>query len=182
MNDELDDALRRLPKEIPPERDLWPDIAERIAAPAARPAGAMGIRGARALALAATLAALAIALGSILLQQPGVRGVARARATPSPVPLVLPATPAPSASPGTRSDVDALAASFEPLRERILSRVASDPGAKELLERESASFAVSIKSLESLARRNPDDVDVLLALARVRREEVRLLARLAADA
>jgi len=45
MNRKLDDALATLPRDVPPDRDLWPTIATRLEPPAVEPRRAVKSRG-----------------------------------------------------------------------------------------------------------------------------------------
>jgi hypothetical protein len=89
-DDALRDRLDRLPRDLPPARDLWPEIAERIqeASPRARTQRRAAAAAASSLALAAAAAL--------------VMGLRRAPTVPYPAPVVAteqPSAAAPSALP-----------------------------------------------------------------------------------
>lgn len=166
MNDDLDRAIRDLPREVAPSRDLWPGIARRIGAAPPR------ARGRELLAWAAGLAAVVALTGALALLV-GPTRVARAPGTARPSPGVEAGRAAPSI-------VDAIAASTDPIRRRLLADAAADPARAALVQAHVAGLQASIGPLEQLARRHPDAPDVVLALARARRQELILLLRAAA--
>lgn len=65
MNDRLEDLVKRLPRRIEPERNLWPGIASQLRPRRRREPRVALYR------LAATLAVLAIGLGTYFLVGPG---------------------------------------------------------------------------------------------------------------
>lgn len=77
MNDRLDDLVRRLPKQIEPRRDLWPDIRSRLRP--RRPAA-----GTPLFKLAAAALAGAIAVGGYFALRPGAPAPGNAARTAPP--------------------------------------------------------------------------------------------------
>jgi tetratricopeptide (TPR) repeat protein len=160
---ELDRRVAKLPRSIDPERDLWTDIASRIAAP--RASTSLTARRRRLLVAGASALAAAAAVTFLV----GRRSPRPAWPWPSPVPsaMAVASAPVPAAAPAPadalenakervtyRAAVQALEASLAENR-RYLSSQAADR-----LEKSLGVLDQAIQATEQALARDPDSTEL----------------------
>jgi hypothetical protein len=160
---ELDRRVAKLPRSIDPERDLWTDIASRIAAP--RASAPLTARRRRLLVAGASAIAAAAAVTFLV----GRRSPRPAWPWPSPVPsaVAVASTPAPAPAPAPadalenakervtyRAAVQVLEASLAENR-RYLSSQAADR-----LEKSLGVLDHAIQATEQALARDPDSTEL----------------------
>ncbi len=167
-NRERVNAIADLPRDIAPQRDLWPAIESAIA-PAARPAR-RGWRAPQFLAVAATVAALAIGVWigrSTLPNQPATDGLSAANGTSS-APAVM--QTAYVTDPKYLRERAALVRSLE-------SRLAAlPPETQKKVEVSLQTIRASMKDLETALGRDPSNALLQERLVNTDPEELRVLA------
>jgi hypothetical protein len=158
--------VERLARDVPPARDLWPQVARGIEASRRRS------RRIRAVAAASTLAAAAtVALVVGLLDRAGPSREASAPPMPSPAPAPVASLPAPPL-PG-ETDYEGA--------ERILSaelnarRTALEPAQARVLDENLRTVNDAIESTRIAVREHPDDPDLRAELDRVWEDKLDLL-------
>jgi hypothetical protein len=163
----LREHLERLPRDVPPERDLWPAVARRIEAAQrrARVVRAFTAAGALAAAAAVTLVVGLHARSTRSLVAGGSPSVS------SPVPMPVAAAPAPplpgeadyeGAARALAAELDARRAALEPAQAAILDddlRVVDD----------------AIASTRTAVREHPDDSELRAELDRVWEDKLDLM-------
>jgi hypothetical protein len=164
--DALRESLDRLPRELPPERDLWPEVARRIEASRRR------ARTLRAITMASTLAAAAVlAL---------VMGL-RSRHTPSPLaqaPSVsIPApTPVLAAPPPPLPEEDTYASAERMLDTELDERRASlRPAQAAVLDENLGIVDHAIETTRAAVREHPEDPELRAELDRVWQDKLDLI-------
>jgi hypothetical protein len=160
-------AIRDLPPELPPESDLWPGIAGRLA-----PRGSLVRHTTQWLPLAAAVL-LAFATGALLMRSLGLRpegegGVERAEAE---VPVEARAELARRRDGCARLRRDLVVAV-----ER--SRATLDPSTVATIRTNMQILDRVVDELQTASARRPDDPTLRLRLADAYRQEMELLARL----
>jgi hypothetical protein len=164
--DALRESLERLPREVPPERDLWPEVARRIEASRRR------ARTLRAVTMASTLAAAAV-LALVV----GLRG----RHTPSPLaqaPSVsIPApTPVLAAPPPPLPEEDTYASAERVLDTELDERRASlRPAQTAVLDDNLHIIDQAIETARAAVREHPDDPELRAELDRVWQDKLDLI-------
>jgi hypothetical protein len=164
--DALRESLDRLPRELPPERDLWPEVARRIEASRRR------ARTLRAITMASTLAAAAV-LALVI----GLRG----RHAPSPLaqaPSVsIPApTPVLAAPPPPLPEEDTYASAERMLDTELDARRASlRPAQAAVLDENLRIVDHAIETARGAVHENPDDPDLRAELDRVWQDKLDLI-------
>ena len=150
-HDDLLAAVRQLPREIEPERDLWPSLETQL----------QPRRPKRLYALTAAAALLFAIAGATWL------------AEPEPVPTVQVLAPAPEAEPDWQDEMDeataALAARLEERRHEL------DPETLALVEQNLALIDAAIAETAEALEAHPDDQRLALALRDVLSRKVQLL-------
>ncbi len=172
--DDRDDALRaqldRLPREVPPPRDLWPGIAQGIARAPRRGPVRVGL-AVSALALAAGLA-MAVGLGGSgggappsgsTLASAGVQEAAAAVAMPTQPPL-----------PGEAEYEGAERALSSELEARTLQGTIPS-GEVRVLSDSLRQFDDAIDSTREAVRAHPEDAELRAELDRVWEDKIDLL-------
>jgi hypothetical protein len=174
-----DDALRarveRLEREVPPARDLWPDIVQRIEAQGARRKGAR-VRlsytmGASALALAAAVALFVAARGRARTGSPSPL-LASASAPPATSVAETPREPSSSPLPGEPEYEGAEHALDSELDAR---RSALPPSEAAVLEDNLRIVDQAIASTRSAVLERPDDLELRAELDRDWQDKIDLL-------
>lgn len=156
--DPLRERLERLPREIPPSRDLWPDVARGIEASRRR------ARTLRAITMGSTLA-VAAGLALVL----GLRG----RHQSAPVALVpsvsAPApTPVLAAPPPPLPEEDVYASAEHTLDAELDARRASlRPAQAVVLDENLRIVDQAIETTRAAVREHPDDPELRAELDRV---------------
>jgi hypothetical protein len=170
--DERDDDLRaqldRLPREVPPARDLWPGIAQGIArSPRRRPA-----RVAFAVSALALAAGLALAVGLRAWPRQSGSPVASASVEQASVPRPIEAVaPAPSL-PGEAEYQGAERALSSELEAR---RATIPPAEVHVLDDSLRIFDDALDSTREALRAHPEDVELRAELDRVWEDKIDLL-------
>lgn len=164
--DVLREHLDRLPRELPPERDLWPEVARGIEASRRR------ARTLRAITMASALAAAAV-LALVL----GLRGrhaplpLAQAPSVSIPAPTPVLASPPP---PLPEEDTYASA-------ERMLDteldarRVSLRPAQAAVLDENLRIVDQAIETSRAAVREHPDDPELRAELDRVWQDKLDLI-------
>jgi hypothetical protein len=164
--DALREGLERLPREVPPERDLWPEVARRIEASRRR------ARTLRTMTMASTLAAAAV-LALVI----GLRG----RHATSPVALAPSvSTPAPTAvlaaPPYPLPEEDTYASAERLLDTELDERRASlRPAQAAVLDENLRIVDHAIETTRSAVREYPEDPELRAELDRVWQDKLDLI-------
>jgi len=170
MTDRERDSLRervdRLPREVPPARDLWPDVARAIEASRRR------ARVYRAVAMASTLAAaaaIALFVGVAGRRTPGHLAVSPSVSTPAPTPVVAappPPLPEENAYQGAERLLDA------ELDER---RASLKPAQAAVLDDNLRIVDRAIETTRAEVREHPEDPELRAELDRVWEDKLDLI-------
>jgi hypothetical protein len=164
--DALRESLERLPRELPPEHDLWPEVARRIEASRRR------ARTLRSITMASTLAAAAV-LALVI----GLRG----RHAPSPLaqaPSVsIPApTPVLAAPPAPLPEEDTYARAERTLDTELDERRASlRPAQAAVLDENLGIIDRAIETARSAVRDHPEDPELRAELDRVWQDKLDMI-------
>lgn len=164
--DPLREDVERLPRELTPQRDLWPEVARRIEASRRRARMVRSITMASTLAVAATLALVM-----------GLRG----RHAPSPVALApsvsIPApTPVLASPPPPLPEEDTYASAERMLDTELDARRASlRPAQAAVLDENLRIVDQAIETTRAAVRDHPDDPELRSELDRVWQDKLDLI-------
>jgi hypothetical protein len=164
--DSLRESLERLPRELPPERDLWPEVARRIEASRRR------ARTLRTITMASTLAAAAV-LALVM----GLRG----RHAPAPLaqtPSVsIPApTPVLAAPPPPLPEEDTYASAERMLDTELDERRPSlRPAQAAVLDENLRIVDHAIETARAAVHEHPEDPELRVELDRVWQDKLDLI-------
>ncbi len=170
------EQARALPRSVPPEADLWPAVATRLAERPRRaaPAWPVWLRQAAA-------AAIFMALGGVLSQ-------VLAPSRPEPVPIAELATPAPEADVALaeaglwRTEADLMRAKEALWAAVYSSHTTASPETREVVERNLAVIAAAIQELRAALESDPGNPQLEDLLLAQHRSEIGLLRRLTRSA
>jgi len=164
--DDLRESLDRLPREIPPERNLWPEVARRIEASRRR------ARTLRTITMASSLAAAAV-LALVI----GMRGrhaplpLAQAPSVSIPAP-----TPVLAAPPPPLPEEDTYASAERVLDTELDERRASlRPAQAAVLDDNLRIVDHAIETARAAVHEHPDDPDLRAELDRVWQDKLDLI-------
>jgi len=164
--DELRESLDRLPREIPPERNLWPEVARRIEASRRR------ARTLRTITMVSSLAAaalLALVIGLRGRHAPLPLAQAPSVSIPAPTP-VLAAPPPPLPEEATYASAERMLDTE--LDER---RAALRPAQAAVLDDNLRIVDHAIETARAAVDEHPDDPDLRAELDRVWQDKLDLI-------
>jgi hypothetical protein len=164
--DALRESVERLPRELPPGRDLWPEVARRIEASRRR------ARRLRTITMASTLAAaaaLALVIGLRGRHAPSPLAQAPSISIPAPTP-VLAAPPPPLPEEDTYASAERLLDTE--LDER---RVSLRPAQAAVLDDNLHIVDHAIDTARAAVREHPDDPELRAELDRVWQDKLDLI-------
>jgi len=166
--DTLREHLDRLPRDVPPARDLWPDVARTLEASRRR------ARAYRAVAMASTLAAaaaVALFVGIEGRQKPAHLSVSPSVTVSMPAP-----TPVLAAPPPPLPEEDAYQGAERLLDADLDQRRASlRPAQAAVLDENLRIVDRAIETTRAEAREHPDDPEVRAELDRVWEDKLDLI-------
>jgi hypothetical protein len=172
-----DDALRarvgRLAREVPPARDLWPDIARRIGADGPRRASGGARRayavGASALALAAAVALVVATRGGC----PAASSLTEVTSGAAPPRAAGPANAAPASSIAGEAVYEGAERALD--SELDARRAALPPGEAAVVEENLRIVDQAIEATRSAVLERPDDLELRAELDQDWQDKIDLL-------
>lgn len=170
-NDRLLEAARRLPTEIAPERDLWPEIAARLEPPVAvRPAWA-GWRWAGAIAAGAALVAVSSLMTIWVIERDGLRSVDLTRPAQFAPTVATPAAFGPGhlLGPKYRQARNELATDLEARLEAL------SPASRSVVRRNLAQIRSALTEINEALADDPNNVLLQQLLLAAYQDELAVL-------